>query len=329
MKKYIVFLCLSALFLRTEAQSQWNSIYQKYIDEHKDLAIKEMMNYNIPASITLAQALLESQAGQSRLATTANNHFGLKCHDTWSGATIAYTDDTQDECFRAYDNVRGSYKDHSKYLKSNPRYANLFNLQKDDYRSWAYGLKDCGYATDTQYPNSLIQLIDLYKLYQYDGATSYDKDTAARIGAQSAISTGNQPLHPIVIYNNNYYLVARDGDTFQSIGEEVGISARHLARVNERSTGEVLHQGDYVYFKKKSTSAEEQYAGHPHIVKSGESMYGIAQMYGMRLSSLYDINNLSPDTYNIRVGDRLNIYKEGPSFSRAFRKIKEKNPLND
>ena len=102
MKKIYRLLCLSGLVLRTEAQSQWNSIYQKYIDEHKDLAIKEMMNYNIPASITLAQALLESQAGQSRLATTANNHFGLKCHDTWSGATIAYTDDTQDEVFRAW-----------------------------------------------------------------------------------------------------------------------------------------------------------------------------------------------------------------------------------
>ena len=178
------------------------------------------------------------------------------------------------------DNVRGSYKDHSKYLKSNPRYANPSISRKTITAVGPTDSRIVDMPPDTQYSNSLIQLIDLYKLYQYDGATSYDKDTAARIGAQSAISTGNQPPHPIVIYNNNYYLVARDGDTFQSIGEEGRYFRTPSGTCQRAQHRRSAPSGRLcVYFEKKSTSAEEQYAGHPHIVKSGESMYGIAQMY--------------------------------------------------
>ena len=144
-------------------QAKWNVTYQTYIDQYKDIAIEEMLRYNIPASITLAQGLFESAAGQSRLALYSNNHFGIKCHD-WTGRSVRHDDDELQECFRAYDNVRQSYEDHSKFLVNKPRYRSLFSLPRTDYRGWARGLKAAGYATNPQYANKLIEIIELYKL---------------------------------------------------------------------------------------------------------------------------------------------------------------------
>ena len=142
-------------------QAKWNVTYQTYIDQYKDIAIEEMLRYNIPASITLAQGLFESAAGQSRLALYSNNHFGIKCHD-WTGRSVRHDDDELQECFRAYDNVRQSYEDHSKFLVNKPRYRSLFSLPRTDYKGWARGLKAAGYATNPQYANKLIEIIELY-----------------------------------------------------------------------------------------------------------------------------------------------------------------------
>ena len=307
MTKRICFFLFACLFFisHLSAQMRWNSVYQEYIDQYKDLAIEEMLRYNIPASITLAQGIFESGAGRSELSVKGNNHFGIKCHG-WAGRSVYHDDDARNECFRAYDNVLQSYEDHSKFLRYNVRYNSLFTLQRTDYRGWAQGLKACGYATNPRYADKLIELIELYKLYELDKATSYDKFMAKRGGYDKPVSQG-MSLHPIKIYNKNYYIIARAGDTFKGIGEEIDISYRKIAKYNERDKNDVLHAGEIIYLKKKQKKADKAYKNRPHIVKAGESMYSIAQRYGIRLKSLYKKNHLSPD-YQARVGDTLRVY---------------------
>lgn len=299
---------IAALFLlvplTTMAQMKWNTAYQSYIDQYKDLAIEQMLRYNIPASITLAQGLLESGAGRSELARNGNNHFGIKCHG-WSGRKVYHDDDEDNECFRAYNNVKESYEDHSRFLARQSRYARLFTMPRTDYKGWARGLKACGYATNPQYANTLIQIIELYALHKYDGATNYDKFMANHVSTDKRASDGS--LHQIKAYNKNYYLIAKAGDTFKSLSKEVGISSRKLAKYNERNKKDILAQGDIIYLKKKRNKAEKKYKRIPHTVRSGESMYSIAQLYGVRLKSLYDKNGLTPD-YEIKVGDKIRVY---------------------
>lgn len=305
-KKLSLFLFASLLNIsNVSAQMRWNSIYQSYIDQYKNLAIEEMLRYNIPASITLAQGIFESSAGRSELTVKGNNHFGIKCHG-WGGNTIYHDDDERNECFRAYDNAKQSYEDHSKFLSQNTRYRSLFSLQRTDYRSWAHGLKACGYATNPVYADKLIELIELYKLYELDCAEHYDKFMAKRGGYDKPITQG-MTLHPIKIYNKNYYIIARAGDTFKKIGQEVDLSYRKIAKYNERNKNDVLQPGEVIYLKKKQKHADKAYKGRPHIVKPNDSMYSIAQFYGIRLKSLYKMNHLSPD-YQLRVGDVLKVY---------------------
>lgn len=305
LKRYILSLCLVCVCLVAQGQMKYNSRYQLYFDQYKDLAIEQMLRYRIPASITLAQGVFESGAGMSELATIGNNHFGIKCHD-WTGRSMAKDDDARGECFRVYDNVRQSYEDHSVFLAKNQRYARLFRLSLTDYRGWARGLRECGYATNPLYAQKLIDIIELYQLYRYDGARDYDRFMAQRAGVDHAVRQG-ATLHPIKIFNKNYYLIARSGDTFKSIGEETELSWRKLAKYNERDKHDVLQEGDIVYLKKKQKRAPKTYKRRPHVVQAGESMYTIAQRYGIRLESLYKMNKLSPD-HQIRVGERLRVY---------------------
>lgn len=299
--------CLLILCAATTAHAQmkWNQLYQTYIDQYKDLAIEEMLKYHIPASITLAQGLFESSAGRSDLSTRGNNHFGIKCHG-WTGRSMGKDDDAVGECFRVYENARESFEDHSKFLAKNTRYARLFQLDQTDYRGWANGLKACGYATNPNYARKLIDLIELYKLWQYDKAHNYDKFMAERSGNDRPVSV-DSGLHPIHMFNKNYYIVAREGDTFKSIGKETGLSYRKLASYNERNRKDVLHAGEIVYLKKKRRSAPKDYKKRPHVVKAGESMYMISQYYGIRLKNLYKKNHLKPD-HQIRVGEVLRVY---------------------
>lgn len=303
MKKFFLIGIMLLTSVSLFAQIRWNSQYQTYIDQYKDLAIAEMLKHNIPASITLAQGLLESGAGTSDLARKSNNHFGIKCHD-WIGATTSYTDDRPNECFRVYRDVYESYEDHSKFLTEQPRYRNLFKLKRTDYKGWARGLKKCGYATNPAYAKQLINIIELYKLHQYDKAKKYDKFMVEHSSVKDVAA--GVDLHPIHIYNKNYYLKARQGDTFETIGREVGISYKKIAKYNERDKNDRLVTGEIIYLKKKQKKAEKVYKNRPHVVKAGESMYSIAQYYGIRLESLYKMNDLNPD-YSIKVGDRLRV----------------------
>ena len=286
------------------AQMRWNQTYQTYINQYKDLAIEQMLRYRIPASITLAQGLFESAAGRSDLVRQGNNHFGIKCHN-WTGPTQYHDDDARGECFRVYQDARDSYEDHSKFLACQPRYARLFQLSQRDYKGWARGLKACGYATNPQYANKLIQIIELYKLNEYDKAKRYDRFMAAHSGTDQPVNAEGL-LHPIHIFNKNYYLYAREGDTFKSIGKEVGISWRKLARYNERDKHTILRKGDIIYLKKKRSKAPKQYKGRPHVIKPGESMYVISQKYGIRLEKLYKMNHLDPNI-PVSIGTRLRV----------------------
>jgi len=297
----ILFTILCSLFT-AHAQIRWNERYQQYIDQYKDIAIEEMHRWKIPASITLAQGIFESGAGQSELARKGNNHFGIKCNG-WDGRKVYHDDDARNECFRAYNSVFESYEDHSRFLANGQRYRSLFNLKTTDYKGWARGLKAAGYATNPQYADKLIEIIQLYKLYEYDTAKSADRFMVEHTKDHNV---GGAALHPIKIFNKNYYLVARRGDTFKSIGEEVDISYRKLAKYNERSKNDRLTEGEVIWLKKKQKKAPKDYKGRLHYVRQGESMYSIAQSYGIRLKSLYKMNHMSPDD-DLRIGQGLKL----------------------
>lgn len=305
MNKIAIIFLFSISSMASWAQMRWNQTYQLYINQYKDLAIREMLQYRIPASITLAQAVFESGAGRSRLARLGNNHFGIKCHD-WTGRTIAEDDDALGECFRAYDHPLQSFEDHSKFLVNSSRYRKLFSLSMQDYRGWAHGLKACGYATNPRYAYKLIELIELYKLYVYDSARSYDHAMVEYSGNQTVVNQA-KPLHPIAIFNKNYYIRARRGDTFKLIGEEIGVSYKKIAKYNERDKDDALTEGEIIFLKKKRKRAPKAFKNRPHVVKNGESLYTIAQIYGMRLSSLYKLNDFTPD-HTIHVGDVVRVY---------------------
>jgi LysM repeat protein len=297
----IIFTIYSSLFA-AHAQIRWNERYQQYINQYKDIAIEEMHRWKIPASITLAQGLFESGAGQSELARKGNNHFGIKCNG-WTGRKIYHDDDARNECFRAYDSPFESFEDHSRFLVNGQRYRNLFNLKTTDYKGWARGLKAAGYATNPQYADKLIEIIQLYKLYEYDNAKRADRFMVEHTKDRNV---GGEALHPIKIFNKNYYLIARRGDTFKSIGEEVEISYRKLAKYNERSKNDRLTEGEVIWLKKKQKKAPKDYKGRLHYVRQGESMYSIAQSYGIRLKSLYKLNHMSPND-DIHVGQGLKL----------------------
>lgn len=302
----VAIILLFAFFCSTPAFSQkWNKAYQDYIDLYKDIAIEQMLKHNIPASITLAQGLLESGAGRSTLAVKGNNHFGIKCHE-WNGPTMIKSDDRPDDCFRVYTNPKQSYEDHSAFLKR-PRYKSLFQLSRTDYRGWARGLKACGYATNPAYAQSLINIIETYQLYIYDNAKHYDRFTANHAGKSNSLRIEGTSPHRIYSYNKNYYIRARKGDTFRSLSQEMGVSRRNLAKYNELDKNYTLKEGDIIYLKKKRTKATKEYKHRLHTVRNGESLYSIAQLYGIRLSSLYKKNHI-PDDYSIRVGDQLRVY---------------------
>ena len=299
-------LLLTALFLSLSTslaqKSTWNATYQQYIDQYKDCAIEQMLKWKVPASITLAQGLLESGAGRSRLAVKGNNHFGIKCHG-WQGPAIYHDDDASGECFRAYASAFDSFEDHSRFLANGQRYAKLFKLKTTDYQGWANGLKAAGYATNPKYAQQLIDIIQLYKLYEYDKKKNYDKFLNKHT---KTATVGGNTLHLIKIYNKNYYIIARRGDTFRAIGEEIGVSYKKIARYNERDRDDRLEEGEIIWLKKKQKRAPKEYKDRRHYVRQGESMYSIAQHYGIRLKSLYKMNHLSPD-YVLRVGDELRL----------------------
>lgn len=265
--------------------------YIEYINLYKDIAIEQMNKYHIPASITLAQGLLESGAGKSELAQKSNNHFGIKCHSSWEGKRTYHDDDRNGECFRVYKNVKDSYEDHSIFLATGSRYAFLFKFDQTDYKNWARGLKRAGYATSPTYADKLIEIIERYDLDRFDRAQS---------SKSRSIGT-----HTPYIANDLVYIVARQGDTMLSIAEEFGISKRKLICYNDLYKGYVPVKGDIIYLHRKHRKAQKPHT--QHVVGDGESMYMISQKYGVRLNRLYKMNKATPDTYAPMIGDIIRL----------------------
>ena len=291
MKKTLLTIILLLSFSGLTAQRR-NQTYQKYIDKYSSLAVREMKRHHIPASITLAQGLLESGAGRSRLSRLSNNHFGIKCGGNWSGRKTYADDDYRNECFRSYKHPRESYEDHSRFLVTGPRYQFLFRLKPTDYKGWARGLKKAGYATNPHYADRLINIIELYNLQRYDRRGSH--------GMPPAVSNPHQPY----LANDLLYIIARSGDTWKTISREFGISRRRLRKYNDLYKGYELSEGDIVYLEKKRRKALSGYI--IHRVSAGESMHSISQMYGIRLKNLYKLNKKTSD-YHPREGDYLRL----------------------
>lgn len=283
----IIFAC-SAL----QAQTR-NKQYENYIRQYRDLAVEEMKRYRIPASITLAQGLLESGAGQSTLARKSNNHFGIKCGSDWNGKTVRHDDDARGECFRAYKHPKQSYEDHSKFLVSRPRYASLFKLKITDYKGWAKGLKKAGYATNPRYADQLIDIIELYDLHKYD-----TKDGLKWMKQ-------NPNPHTTYLSNDLLYIVVRSGDTWKSISKEFDISQKKLRKYNDLYKGYELQEGDILYLEQKNRKADKEHI--VHVLRVGESMYSVSQKYGIRLKNLYKLNKMDAEDPVPEIGTILRL----------------------
>jgi len=305
MKSKLFPLFLLLLFLNSSILAQrTNQAYWSYIDQYKGLAIEQMQKYHIPASITLAQGLLESGAGRSTLATKANNHFGIKVSGNWTGPYVLRNDDAPNEKFRKYRNARESYEDHSKFLKGR-RYQGLFQLKITDYKGWAKGLKAAGYATSPIYAESLIRIIEMYNLYLFDnGKFKQEKKVVAPANNEKKDFF---QTHTIYSHNKNYFIIVEIGDNMATISKETGLSLKKLYQYNDLPLDYAPTQGDLIYLKKKQKCASKQFRKNPiHIVEQNQSLFDIAQLYGIRLKYLYKLNQFDP-SHEIKPGDILRI----------------------
>ncbi|MCM1313443.1 MAG: glucosaminidase domain-containing protein [Bacteroides sp.] len=299
-RKYILSVLPLIIASGLSAQVRKNESYQKYIEQYKGIAIEQMRKHHIPASITLAQGILESGAGSGQLALRSNNHFGIKCGSGWTGKTTRHNDDSPKECFRVYNSVKDSYEDHSKFLLRD-RYKRLFALSPLDYKAWARGLKACGYATNPSYAERLISLIDTYELHQYD------EDEYGMRAVTSTYEEVSFSAHQINKNNGVMYIVAKEYDTWESVAKEMSVSKRKLVRYNETSSSIPLLAGDIVYLEKKRKKADKKFGRkYWHKIKAGESMYSISQSYAINVASLYKMN-FKDSGYVPVAGDLLRV----------------------
>jgi len=254
--------------------------YSDYISRYAGMAVEQMKQYGIPASITLAQGLLESDAGRSSLATKCNNHFGIKCHSDWTGRKIYHDDDARQECFRCYSNADESFRDHSLFLVNGSRYKSLFKLGPTDYKGWARGLKAAGYATSPTYADKLIELIERY------GLDSYDSGSGVRL------KPGQLP-HQSLLVNGQRCVRLREGETLKDIAREYGMQLSLLRRFNEVDRKFVPPSGTNVYLERKKSRADREH--RTYVVRKGDSLWSISQQFGVRMKPLANRNKLSDE----------------------------------
>ncbi len=305
---------------------------EAYIERYKKIAVKEMIKYGIPASITLAQGLLESGNGNSRLAVKGNNHFGIKCHKGWQGDSIHHDDDAKGECFRVYDDPEASYEDHSIFLRTRDRYSFLFEFEKTDYIAWAYGLKDAGYATNPRYPELLVSLIERHNLSRFDTITTiyFDDHFIAENKENDKVSTkatdetpekndkfevsypGSDTEHQINIIqigsnnrkvqtnNRTPFVIAKETDDMLSIAEDFQMGTWQIKKYNDLDKASKLKKGDVVYIKPKRRKTFKDI----HVVEGNETLHDISQKYGIKLKLLYKRNYLE-DFSTIKEGDKI------------------------
>ena len=329
MKKVLLALSL-ALAVVVYAQQNASSPQERYIARYSAIAVNEMYRTGVPASITLAQGIIESSSGLSTLATGGNNHFGIKCHNQWTGRTLKADDDRKGECFRAYDSVEESFRDHSDFLRYRDRYKFLFDFQTSDYKSWAYGLKQAGYATDPSYAAKLIKCVEDYGLSRFDRMTVEEAaaeggvqaerpaetavpeeipDPPLRIEAGEIFSgaTGEQYRFSLsrTLYSRNDvpFVYAVEGETYASLAKRYHLLEREILSFNDVAKGAVLQAGEPVYLEPKKAKAAKGL--DKYIVGGeGESFHTICQRFAVKEKAVRKLNGLTA-SYQPREGDEL------------------------
>jgi len=307
MKQLTIFSAI--LFLSFSGNAAEKLTSEEYIELWKITAIEQMNEHAIPASITLAQGILESGNGNSRLAVNANNHFGIKCHKAWDGKTFYQDDDEKDECFRSYDNAALSYDDHSLFLTGRDRYSGLFQLKLTDYKGWAKGLKKAGYATNPKYADLLITIVERHKLDQYDLmpylpmeveqeklqdeiTVTVDKDAPLTTVANNegeeieVIAVGSHKVE--LNKNKTRYITVNEGDTFYRISKEFDISLWQLYKYNELGKRDVLVQGEVIYLDPKRNRSKKGF--NVYICPKDMSLRAVSQAEGIKLKKLLKYN---------------------------------------
>lgn len=329
----ILFLLVVADFFAFSQNTQKKKETLDYIERYKDIAMEEMQKDKIPASITLAQGILESGNGQSKLAKQGNNHFGIKCHSDWKGKRMHQDDDAPNECFRVYDNAEDSYRDHSKFLKNGTRYKSLFDLSITDYKGWAKGLKKAGYATLPTYATVLINLIETYDLQQYDqmvvsgkfkkkSPKAVEKPAKPVKPAKNKKIKGNAKSYAVpdlenrkaieVTASHHYikenfgveFIVTKENDNLSSLAKELKMYEYQLIKYNNLGSKRTFSEGEILYIQPKRRRAPSGY--NVHVVKYGETLDDISNLYAVRLDRLYKMNGFDK-TYLISVGEEIKL----------------------
>ena len=334
--RFIVVIMLLVIWQpRVFSQNKSKAVLD-YIELYKDIAMREMEEYKIPASITLAQGLLESGNGNSELAKKSNNHFGIKCHKDWTGKRTYHDDDEKGECFRVYDDPEDSYRDHSIFLKKGQRYAFLFELEITDYKGWAKGLKQAGYATLPVYANVLIKLIEDYNLTQYDqmvvkGKFKYKKDnkttrqqdnksTAKDESRKAKVDNdivytpynitdseivGKTPDDRYIRENNKVkFIYAREGESVYYLADMLCIYDYQIVKYNNLGKRRTLKDNEIIYIEPKRNKAMRRYKYH--TIQKGETLSYVSRLYGVKLNSLFKMNEMDENTI-LHVGDNIKL----------------------
>lgn len=301
--------CLVILFTAFgEAEDKITPL--QYIEMYKRIAVQEMHRTGIPASITMAQGLLESGNGNSRLAKQGNNHFGIKCKKTWTGKTIYEDDDAPGECFRAYDSAYLSYIDHSEFLLGNVRYAFLFEYDRTDYKSWAEGLKKAGYATNPKYPQLLITIIERHELDKLDKLKLEDLDLPPLPPTKPNVTPEPQKEEQgLIVFNEIPATRVQPGDNIVELAKRNEMGAWQIRKYNDIQKGQELTPGEIIYLKPKKRKGSVPY----HVVQPGETMWSISQMYGIKLKHLYKKNHLDKkEKEQAQPGETLFLQQSNP-----------------
>lgn len=286
---------------------------EQYIAKWKEVAVRKMKEHGIPASITLAQGLLESRNGNSVLAVEGNNHFGIKCTPDWTGGKVFHDDDRHNECFRKYRSADQSFEDHSKFLQRS-RYASLFELKATDYKGWAHGLKRCGYATDPRYPDKLISLIERYQLDNLDRGVDVSYASKGASPPKPARNTGRSDDHVVTIGNARNvelfddrikFVRARKGETLRDIAEEIQQMPGLVAGWNDLEKDAALQEGQVVFVQPKRNKSRDQ---ETCVAEPGETLWSISQRYGVKLKKLAKYNGMEPSA-PVQEGQKLWLRK--------------------
>ncbi|MCQ2218583.1 MAG: glucosaminidase domain-containing protein [Paludibacteraceae bacterium] len=299
--KYIFYVLGSMFMFQTALSQSYRSAETiAYIEQYHKVAIREMYKYSIPASITLAQGILESGSGRSDLSTIANNHFGIKCTSDYTGKHFLKDDNKKDDCFRVYEHAEGSYRDHSLFLTTRKHYSSLFKLSITDYKGWANGLKAAGYATNPKYPSLLIAVIEQNKLYEYD--RNPEKYLTKKDAENLTLDDQSQPQQktegpiqneePKIIdgkLNGTTCVVVKSGDTFYGLSRRHGISIDKLRYFNNFPEDYVLKAGEYLFLERKQRKNPD----YPtYTVKKGDTLLSICQKFGVRRYGVRRHNNM-------------------------------------